>query len=139
MPIALNMTPMIDVVFLLLVYFVLTAQFGAQGHVLAMEVRAADSGARDPFALPRKPIRLSLVSDSDLPGDYTLISDHPGIDRAMDIGRMVSSLLDKPGIARDHPVSIEPSNGAIWEHALAAYADLQHAGFTNTSLSAGAP
>ena len=135
-PIALNMTPMIDVVFLLLVYFVLTTRFGAQGNVLAMETRGTGSTTRDPFALPRKPILIAVDSVSDSTGDYTLTGDHPGLERTSSPGEMLEEMRTEQGIALDQPISIEPSGDTRWEHALAAYTAFQNAGYTNASLSA---
>ncbi len=138
-PIALNMTPMIDVVFLLLVYFVLVAQFGTGGAVLGMEIRQDGSGERDPFALPRRVVRVSIKSNSDDAKDYTVSCDTNGLRGVRTIGSFTNELGAGAQFLADQPISIEPAEGVLWEHALDAYETVHRAGFTNTHLSVGEP
>ncbi len=137
---SLNMTPMIDVVFLLLVYFVLGSNFGQQERGLRADVPEIRSSqqAIDPFELPDRPLVLQVGSRSDRELDFTLGADDP----------LVGSLAPGPGLSAalsqaleslyqpDHEVVISPVSGTRWEHTLEVYNAALGAGFVRIRFGA---
>jgi biopolymer transport protein ExbD len=137
--VGLNLTAMIDVVFLLLVYFMAATEFklGEEIYRLDLPARGAPS---DPFELPREPLRIGVSSMG--PSSYTLrvegSSSHPGtfeelyqlLARGRRGGGLGGGLFEA-----DHPIVIEPSATARWEHAIEAFNAAARARYTNVNLA----
>lgn len=147
----LNMTAMIDVVFMLLIFFILTVDFRPREDALSLDARkrvesavpGAD-GPGDPFTLPERPVVVTVRSTGDGPRDYIIHTDEP--------------ILGSPGSSADlrgraaaargttlpasQPFSIRPATDTRWEHTLATFGALQRAGFREITLanpSGGSP
>lgn len=135
-PIGWQITPMIDVVFLLLVYFMLVSQFGVNEQVLGMGIRDTDA-ARGALDLPRPIVEITMRSVSGAPDGYELVCAEVDAGRAATVERIGDALRDKGGLTR--VVVLRPEAGTVWEHALAAYDGLRREGFNKTSLDAGKP
>ena len=58
----LNVAPMIDVVFLLLMYFMLITEFRAPEGSMPLNIAGQAAEAADPFALPEAPITIVVES-----------------------------------------------------------------------------
>ncbi|MEM1423275.1 MAG: biopolymer transporter ExbD [Planctomycetota bacterium] len=129
----LNMTPMIDVVFLLLIYFVLVADFARPSAVAELDVvRRAERASDDPFALPEVPSTIGVTSVGQGRGAFAIASE-----QALFVGddfdgavRMAVATL-----GADHPVIVRPGVGARWEHAVVVYRTLRGAGFVRVELA----
>lgn len=130
---ALNFTAMIDVVFLLLLYFMLTADFAKQEDAFALDLpgQGAADVADDPFALPEQPILVSVRSAGDGRTDYALTTDSPLIGEVSDYDSLSAALGSLRGdlLAPDHEMVISPEPGTRWEHTLGAYNAVTRAGF----------
>jgi len=74
LPISLRMTPMIDVIFLLLTFFVLTAKFREPEQFLQVDVAKADSAA-----VSRVPVVLDVRIDRSPDGFLLKVGDRPPI------------------------------------------------------------
>lgn len=131
--IALNFTAMIDVVFLLLLYFMLTADFAKQEDAFALDLpgQGAAEVADDPFALPEQPILVSVRSRGDGQADYALTTDSPLVGDVTDYDALSTTLGTLRGdlLAPDHEMVISPEPGTRWEHTLGAYNAVTRAGF----------
>lgn len=145
-PLTLNMTAMIDVIFMLLVFFVFTVDFRPREDSLPLESQSlasapAAGGTGDPFALPERPVVVSVRSTGDGPRDYVLSTDEPVIGsptNATDL-RQRAAAAKGATLAQAQKFSIRSPSDTRWEHTLAAFNALQQAGFREITLAAPTP
>ena len=137
---ALNMTPMIDCVFLLLIYFILTSDFRAPEDALSLDPQAL-AGAADPrddlFELPARPIVIVVRSLADGPSDFSLTIEDPtlaGVASVVELRRRAAAARGVT-LPLDQGFTLKPADDARWEHALAVCDALQRAGYTNVQLA----
>lgn len=85
-PMVLNIVSMIDVIFLLMTYFLLTAKFTTSEESFEVKVperlessASAAAPPPDPFALPTTTVVLTVTSLGDGPADFAVFSDSPAI------------------------------------------------------------
>ncbi len=136
----LNLTAMIDVVFLLLVYFIITVNFASDEGVLsgAIPQRTGESQAQD---LPRRPIRLVLQPQGET-GCVVRISGQPQVTGDFDlVAALLSESQWQPDLGRrgmfkpDHPVVVAPDGPVRWQHVVNAFNAAARAGFANVSFA----
>lgn len=149
-----NMAPMIDVVFLLLVFFMATTQWARDERVIAMdlaprtvEAEAADAAPaaappRDPFVPDDESLVVSVRADGsvEVGAPFT---------RSMDLATLRATLREEcRGVERpkgmfepSFPIVIDPDRGAPWETAVAVLDAATAAGFRNVGFArdAGPP
>ncbi|TVQ32696.1 MAG: biopolymer transporter ExbD [Phycisphaeraceae bacterium] len=130
-----TLTPMIDVVFLLMIYFLLVGEFRQDEEVFALDLpREAEVGREitDPFALPERPIRVRVRSLGDGPGDYTIATDSHVIERAANFEALRLALENAYGgaLPEDQRFIVRPDADARWEHTLGALDAIRRAGYT---------
>ncbi len=138
---ALNITAMIDVVFLLMTYFLLTAQFTRREESIPHALPAHLSGRAtdrepDPFSLPPTPVVIVVRSSGDGPADFSLSTDSPllsGTLTAEDLRRGAGDRRDD--FASDQRFIIRAAPDVRWEHALAAFNALRRAGWTSIQFA----
>lgn len=114
-----SLTPMIDVVFLLLVFFMLAARFGGEGIV---ELGGA-GGADDPLAGPPRLVDI-------LPEGQTLNGVPVEIDA-------LPTALDSLGVAADAVIVLRPRAGAATQRLVDVMQMLSSAGFTSLAVVEG--
>lgn len=131
--IALNFTAMIDVVFLLLLYFMLTADFARQEDAFALDLpgQGQSEQADDPFALPEQPVIVSVRSLGDAPTEYALTTDSPLVGEVSTYESLTDALTPLAGdlLALDHEIVIVSETLTRWEHTLGAYNAVTRSGF----------
>lgn len=136
----LNLTAMIDVVFLLLMYFLLSMDFSATERSIATGVPGEGSRTEqaDPFALPVQPIVVRVATvrpiDEASSGAYALSVDSPVLrDAALAGGG--TALFDRLRAVRggvltpEQPIVVLPEGDAAWEHALEVLNGVLDAGY----------
>ncbi len=124
-----NLTPMIDVVFLLLIYFVLIADFVEPERTTPYTPAAEGAASSDPFALPQVPEVLTVTTLDATASGYQ-VDDLTGVFRTSDtstFGAIAARAYDQLGAAR--PIIVAPADDTAWEHVVAVYATLREAGF----------
>jgi biopolymer transport protein ExbD len=144
-----NMTPMIDVVFQLLVFFIATTRFQSQERVIAMELgkRAAAPAQEpapappraDPFRLDDEALRLEVAVDGS-------VRAGPPLRRTLTPGELRATLAAEirlPGrrggmFEPAFPVVIAPEPAAPWEAAVEALDAAVAAGFRNVGFEQAA-
>lgn len=137
-----NMTPMIDVVFLLLIYFLLATDFVINEEVYQLDLppRPAAGTPTDPFELEDEPLRVSVVTTGAGPGDYSLTLSAPWPQPATfeDLYTFLrqSLIVDRGAglFAADHPVLVAPAPDAAWEHTVEAFSAAVRAGYRNVQF-----
>jgi biopolymer transport protein ExbD len=139
---ALSITPMIDVVFQLLIYFLLTAGIVGNERLLraeapaqAPERAAADA---DPFALELEPLVIRLVRERGA----TRIALSSGLATPADAAQLERTLRDamltpnspRGLFAPDHPVRLAPARDVPWEDVAAAFRAVIAAGYSSVAF-----
>jgi len=123
---------MIDVVFLLLAYFLLAAEFREPEGAVAASAAAETPSRSAAFELPARPVRITVASFGRARTDYALSTDAPELAHAQtaDALRRAASAARGPVFAADQPFIIQADPDALWEHALAVAAAIDAAGYT---------
>ena len=136
--IALNLTAMIDVTFLLLVYFIVATEFkvGEEVYRLDLPERLPAAQQLDPFELDEEPLRIQVLTINAKLDSYRL-----RLEAAYESPRTFDELYEflrarrrEELYAADHPIIIEPSPYTVWQHALGAFDAAARAKYTNVTL-----
>ncbi len=141
---SLNLTAMIDVVFLLLVYFMVATDFKAGEEVYKMDLpeRRAAKPPADPFDLDEEPLRVVISTRGRLRTAYRISIDGPypqpeSFEELFDflrqrrIGPDTATGLFEP----DHPIVIAPARATRWEHAMEAFNAAARARYSNVTFA----
>lgn len=141
--IGLNLTAMIDVVFLLLVYFMVATEFklGEEIYRLDLPERQAARQPQDPFDLDDEPLRITVASLGPGARSYRLRIEGPYAQprtfeelhdflRQRRIGESGTGGLFEP----DHPIVIAPVRQTRWDHVIEAFNSAARARYTNITF-----
>ena len=139
--IGLNLTSMIDVVFLLLVYFMVATDFKKAEEVYILDLPDRVEGmSSDPFDLDDEPLRILVRSAGAGGTSFRLSLDGPW-DPVLDFDSLYDFLrarqVDGMGgglFAVDHPIVIVPDAALHWEFAIDAFNAAVRAGYRNVTL-----
>ena len=140
---SLNLTAMIDVVFLLLIYFMVATEFKAGEEVYRLDLpeRQAANQERDPFDLDTEPLRIRVGSTGLGPNAYTVrvggpyrqpatFADLHEFLRDRQINESTVTGLFEP----DHPIVVVPATSTRWEHVIDAFNAAARARYTNITF-----
>ena len=140
----LNLTAMIDVTFLLLIYFLVATEFklGEEVYRLDLPERMPSQLDRDPFELDEEPLRIEVISTGMTPRAATLRLDgpYPQPRSFEELGRFLNQRRISeaaPGglFQHDHPVIVRPASETRWEHAIEAFNTVVKSGYTNVTFA----
>ena len=142
---SLNLTAMIDVVFLLLIYFVVATNFklGEEVYRLDLPERRPAAAAKDPFELDEEPLRIQIGSTGLTHRAYSLKIDGP-YDQPRSFVEL-TEFLEQRRISEqaagglfeaDHPIVIQPTGTTRWEHAVSAFNAVARAEYSNITFLA---
>lgn len=148
----LNMTPLIDVVFNLLIFFIATTRLAPAEDVLRMDLppRMEQAGSAaaapapaaqgDPFAYLEDALRIEVQPGSAV---------HAGapVQAARGVGELRTLLQNvrrdaanpKGLLPPDFPIVIAPVRGALWQDAVEALNAAAAAGYTNVNFEPSTP
>lgn len=131
-------TPLIDIVFLLLLYFMLVAQFKTKEEMFQLDLprEGQSETAVDPFALPTEPIRLRVESTGDGATELVIESDDPVIGSPPSVDALAAAAAQARGsvLGADQLFLVKPSPTTRWEHALAVVNAIKRAGLQRVHL-----
>ena len=133
----LNLAPMIDVTFLLLIFFVVTTTFKRAEGVFTSQL-PKDAGA-PVAALPISPI-VVRISQLDPEGeDYRISIDN--FTRApstfLDLARFLVEVQGSPGFDAETPVVIFPESEVRWDHVVNCWNAAVRAKCRNITFAGG--
>lgn len=140
---SLNLTAMIDVVFLLLIYFVVATDFklGEEVYRLDLPPRGSAETIQDPFELDEEPLRIHVQSTGLTHRAYSLRLDGPydqpgSFDDLTEFlqQRQINEQSTGGLFPPDHPIVVQPSSATPWEHAVAAFNAIARAQYTNITF-----
>jgi len=133
------MTPMIDVVFLLLVFFLATASFDRVEQILPSGVSEAPQAVSGTAATQTEPLPVKEVDEivvrleNNGNGQLRLVlNDSP----QTDLRQLVAQLSQIIKIRNDVPVIIDPANDLPTNEVIAVYDAVRAVGFTSLFLTA---
>ena len=139
---SLNITPMIDVVFQLLIYFLVATNFalGEQIFRLDLPERGGSAADADPFELEEEPLRIRVSSVGLDDSEISLSIEGPYPDPADcdELERFLESSLERESGAlfrADHPIMIIPTPTTRWEHVVATFNAAVRSGFRSVVFS----
>ncbi len=140
----LNLTPMIDVIFQLLIFFVITAGFMVNEGVLSAKLPQGPGTPADPMQLPPQEIIIRITSGE---GETDVVIN-TGTDEApvlYDSFGQLAAELDRlrvdPEIGQlglydaDNPIVIQPNGYARWQHVVNAFNAVVTARYTNVRFA----
>lgn len=118
----LNMTSMIDVVFLLLIYFIITASFSVGEGVITAQFPVG-TGEADPLDPPKNPIKI-IVSTYGTSGcrlDVEQAATAPSTFSGL--RKLLEGMQDTNGgpFSDETPVVIQPGGQVRWQHVVNAF------------------
>lgn len=137
-PIRVNLTPMIDVIFLLLVYFVITANFAVGEGVLTASLPVGGSQPTDVSKPPQQP--LSIMLGSAGASGFSVSVEGRRVETFTQLRALLEQLQYDPerlrdGIyAPDNPVLIRPDGDVRWQHVVNAFNAAVAARYANVSF-----
>jgi len=123
---------MIDVVFLLLIYFLLITEFSPREEAYAVAIAEQQAAQRaDPFDLPMRPIRVRVRSFGDGAGEYAITTDSPLIGALSSYEALSDQTASRRGgaLAGDQSFIIDSSPSTRWEHVMGTFNALKRAEF----------
>ena len=139
--IGVNLTPMIDVVFQLLIYFLLATNFALGEQVFRLDLPDRGSGeVQDPFEIPEEPLRI-LVSSNGVNGEsigLKILGPYPQPDSLKSLEQfLIESRASAGGgfFLEDHPVDIVPEETTHWEHVVDVFNAAIRAGYLKVRFS----
>lgn len=137
--IGLNLTAMIDVVFLLLVYFMAATEFKLGEEIYRLDL--PQRGVADPFELPREPLRIIVTSTGAAPDACSIrLSSGQAPRSFQELFEVLAGNRRSPATLgglyeADHPLIIQPSATTSWEHAIEAFNAAVRARYTNVTFA----
>ena len=131
-----NLTPMIDVVFQLLIYFMLATNFalGEQVFRLDLPQRGGVVEPEDPFHLPEEPLRIVVRSEGPGEEDVGITIEGP-YPQPADLRQLEAFLVESRAMGgrgyflEDHPVIIVPGKSTSWGHVVDVFNAAVRAGY----------
>jgi len=140
----LNLTAMIDVTFLLLIYFLVATEFklGEEVYRLDLPERMPAQMDRDPFELDLEPLRIEVMTTGLGSSAMTLRLDGPypqpsSLTSLMQFlqERRISTETPHGMFEANHPVIVRPSSATTWEHTVDTFNAVVRAGYTNVTFA----
>ena len=134
---SLNLVTMIDVVFLLLVYFMLATDFRTPEEAVPLDLPTRLTAPADPLALPARPIEVFVETMGEWRDEYALRVEGGGLGhvRTVQMLRIDTEIRRGMDLGDDQPFVVRPGAGTNWEHVLAVYNALRGAGYARVRLA----
>lgn len=136
---SLNLTPMIDLVFLLLFFFLVVSRFGPREGVLPTQIPARAMALTTD--VPRTPLRVRLVADDANPGQCRATIDRFN-EAPIELAGLLEALeriqAQDVGFDAQTPVHLLAGTQVAWDHVVNAYNAAMAARFEKIYF-AGAP
>ncbi len=118
----LNLAPMVDVVFLLLIFFIATTTFKRAEGILPAQFPRQGSAASE-VALPITPIVVRVVQTGPGPTDYSInvenFVDQPTT--FIELSAFLKQVRENPGFDDETPVVIRTAPDVAWDHVVGCW------------------
>lgn len=133
-PIGLNVVPLVDVTFLLMIFFVIAGSFDTWEGVLSSKMPAiGGSGAATAVALPVSPITIRLTRSGPGDGDVSLqIEEFPPSPKTfIELSERLAGIQKLPGFDAETIVILQADDDVLWQHVVNGWNAAVRAGFKN--------
>jgi biopolymer transport protein ExbD len=136
----MNLTPLIDVTFLILVFFVCTAQVLERETLLRADLsEQVGSVAVDSLDLEEPPLRIEIRASSGR-RTIAIMAPLPQPKDAADLTNVLASRRygpENPGglFAADQPIELAPAADVSWERAVEVFNAVTRAGYTRVRFA----
>lgn len=131
----LNMTSMIDVVFQLLIYFIITSNFVPGEGIITATMPSGTGSAADVPKL-EQPIKIIVSSRGET--GYRLDVDKSSIAPSTfgDLGKLLEGMREDKGgaFSADNPIIIQPGGDVRWQHVVNAFNAALRARYKNIAF-----
>jgi len=137
-----NLSAMIDVIFLLLIYFVTTANFTPDEGVLTAKLPQGTGKPAQDLTLPQRPLNI-ILSPVGLSGCRIRIEGYPQAPAGFaDLATLLAELQYDPdrglrsgAFKPDGPVVIRPEGDVRWQHVANAFNAAVRARYSNINFA----
>ena len=130
----LNLVPMIDIVFLLLIFFLVGTRFITAEGVLPGRLPRQD--AQQTLPVPVPPIQINLAStDGDAP-EITIAGRTARPADFEQLASMLAQIQSEPGYDDQTPVVLQADETLAWDHVVNAYNAAVRAKYKNIIFGA---
>jgi len=138
---ALNLTSMIDVIFQLLIYFVITASFTVGEGIITAKLPSGTGSSTEQVKPPERPLNI-VLSSAGVYGVRINVAEYPqapaDFNGLSDILRRLQHNPEK-GLTGpypdDNPVLIKPDGAVRWQHVVNAFNAAVAARYKNVSFA----
>lgn len=137
-PRSLRMTAMIDICFLLLVYFVTTTSCTQGEGVITASMPEDDGPATEQAAPPHQPITVTLTPRGDT-GCRISVNDGAASPRTFGELHVLLAQWNGTTHTADNPVVIRSQGTTRWQHVVNAFNAAVKARYTNVAFAKAAP
>ncbi len=136
---SINLGPMIDVIFNLLIYFVVTANFAVEEGVLTLKLPQGSGEPAVTISPPPSPLTIAITSAGATGAHLTLQNRSVGGSFEQLFQELASLQLNErnPGGAYrpDDPIIIKPQGQVRWQHVVNAFNAAIRAEYGNVSFA----
>jgi len=116
----LQLTSMIDVIFQLLIYFVITANFMVdEGTIVA--TLPGNGAPTDLTPPPTPPPYLIVLGSLEDGKEYTLVAGRTSLDTISELYGHLQERVASSEMSREDPVQLQPDREIRWQHVVNAY------------------
>ncbi len=140
-PVTVNMTPMIDVVFQLLIYFMLTLNFVIGEGVLTAKLPTGPGQPNPQSKPPERPLNITLRSSGAVGCIIGIEGMATQSANFRELSQKLAELQYNPELGRqgaykpDNPVVIKPDSTTRWQHVVNAFNAAIKARYLNVSFA----
>ncbi len=141
-PGSLNLTSMIDVVFQLLIYFIVTASFAQGEGIIIAKLPQSGGQASAEAEPPKQPLKIVLTS-TGMSAYRINLDGYPAAPADFEqLGDLLETLRHDPqqGLTGpykdDNPIIIQPDGKTRWQHVVNAFNATVAARYKNVSFAA---
>ncbi|MDD4890097.1 MAG: biopolymer transporter ExbD [Phycisphaerae bacterium] len=125
----INMTPLIDVLFMLMLFFLLGTRFAASEGALASKMPQLGTGGPAPA---QPPININIAESGGSP--QVMVNSRPT--EIKEVYRAMKDIRDASGgTAQASKVFIKPEKNVSWNYVLQVYNSVKRAGFEEVNWS----
>ena len=129
----LTLTSMIDVIFQLLIYFVVTASFAIDEGVLTATLPKGTGQTKSEIKLPPNPVTILLASKDEIDVFISIQGQGQSFANFTELSGYLKGMMDRGLYKDDNPMYIQPNRDVRWQHVVnclnatikAGYSDVQ--------------
>ncbi|NOS99599.1 MAG: biopolymer transporter ExbD [Phycisphaerales bacterium] len=132
----LNVIPLVDITFLLMIFFVIAGTFNSLEGLLGAGLTPVRAGAGGP-PVPFMPIVIRILSTGAGTGAVSLEVEPSGATPATfaELSEALLGISRQPGFDAQTPVIVQADDGVLWDQAVEGWNAALRAGFVNLAYA----